>query len=469
MVVGLRLFVVLLVPIGTYLLRLFVVFRGTQAPVDLFLYELRTHPSFYLDMTIAGALILGALGFYIGAAKGWLSQQREELKETHDFYRAKIEEEVLRARKLEAVSRLAGGIAHDFNNVLTMVLGNLALVKLSSSLEKETEDRITAAENAILSAKAMTQQLLTFSKGGAPIKKTIEANRFIQEAAEYSARSSKLPCDVSLASPLERIDIDHGQMTQALHQLILNAHHAMPLGGKVRVSGETRTLGPQDDLPLPHGKYVKIAVSDAGVGIPKNHLPNIFDPYFTTKSDGSGLGLTIAHSIVAKHEGYIRVESKEKVGSTFNIYLPISKNPVSEQTKAPAPEAPPNGRVLVMDDEEMIRNMLRTLLSRFGYDVVVASEGGEAVDAYKKASLSANPFDGVILDLTVRDGMGGREAIEQLLEFDPEVKAIVSSGYSTDPIMSAYQDYGFKGVVSKPYGTEELLNTLREVIPEIKA
>ncbi len=459
----------LFVPIGTYLLRLFVVFRGTQAPVDLFFYELRTHSSFYLDMTIAGALILGALGFYIGAAKGWLSQQRDELKETHDFYQAKIAEEVLRAKKLEAVSRLAGGIAHDLNNILTMVLGNLALVKLSSGLEKEAKERITAAEKAILSAKGMTQQLLTFSRGGAPIKKTIEANRFIREAAEFSARNSKLPCDISLASSLERINIDHGQMTQALHQLILNAHHAMPQGGKVRVRGETRTLGPRDDLPLPHGKYVKIAVSDAGVGIPKNHLPNIFDPYFTTKSDGSGLGLTIAHSIVAKHEGCIRVESKEKVGSTFNIYLPISENPVSEQGKAPDPEAPPNGRVLVMDDEEMIRNLLKTLLGRFGYDVVVASTGAEAVDAYKKASLSANPFVGVILDLTVRDGMDGREAIEQLLAFDPEVKAIVSSGYSTDPIMSAYQDYGFKGVVSKPYGTEELLSTLREMIQENRA
>ena len=163
------------------------------------------------------------------------------------------------------------------------------------------------------------------------------------------------------------------------------------------------------------------------------------------------------------------MESKEKVGSTFNIYLPISENPVPERTEAPDPEAPPNGRVLVMDDEEMIRNMLKTLLSRFGYDVVAASDGAEAVDAYKKASLSANPFVGVILDLTVRDGMDGREAIEQLLAFDPEVKAIVSSGYSTDPIMSAYQDYGFKGVVSKPYGTEELLSILREMIQENKA
>jgi signal transduction histidine kinase/CheY-like chemotaxis protein len=430
----------------------------------LFFYELRTHSSFYLDMTIAGALILGALGFYIGVAKGWLSQQREELQETHDFYRARIEEEVLRAKKLEAVSRLAGGIAHDFNNVLTMVLGNLALAKLSAGLEEETEERITAAEKAILSAKSMTQQLLTFSKGGAPIKKTIDANRFIRDAAEFSARSSKLPCDVSLASPLDRIDIDHGQMTQALHQLILNAHHAMPQGGKVRVSGEARTLGPRDDLPLPHGKYVKIAVSDAGVGIPESHLPNIFDPYFTTKSAGGGLGLTIAHSIVAKHEGCIRVESKEKVGSTFNVYLPISENPVLEPAAAPAPENPPNDRVLVMDDEEMIRSMLENLLGRFGYDVVVASDGAETVKAYKEASLSAKPFDGVILDLTVRDGVGGREAIQQLLAFDPEVKAIVSSGYSTDPIMSAHQDYGFKGVVSKPYNTQDLLKTLRQVI-----
>ncbi|MBI2881182.1 MAG: response regulator [Candidatus Tectomicrobia bacterium] len=454
------------VPVGTYLLRLFVVFRGTVAPIEFFLYEFRVHSPFYLYMTVASSLILGAIGFYVGAAKGWLSQQRVALEETHDFYQARIEEEVLRAQKMEAVSLLAGGIAHDFNNILTVILGNLALARVSLHPQGETDEILAAAEMATLSAKELTQQLLTFSKGGAPIKTTTSTAEFIREVAQFASRGSNVRCEVLTPPDLSPVDIDASQITQVLNNLIINARQAMPEGGTVQIRAENRSLGQTDGVPLPAGDYVKIAVSDHGVGIPERHLLKIFDPYFTTKPDGSGLGLTIAHSIITKHDGYIRVESQEGVGTTFTLYLPVSHKEIPRQGKREDRPTTGGGKILVMDDEEMIRRFLQDLLGRIGYEPHVAGDGREAIALYQEARKTGRPFDCVIMDLTVPGGLGGKETIKRLLEIDPRVKAIVSSGYSNDPILSSYKKYGFKGIVVKPYRPHELEVALEQVIRE---
>ena len=377
----------------------------------------------------------------------------------------KMKENMLRAQKLESVGVLAGGLAHDFNNLLTAILGNISLAMLDAPPEEGISRYLEFAEKATTRAQNLTQQLLTFSRGGAPVKKTLSADKLIEDSAAFALRGSKSRCDFKIDSGLWTIEADEGQLGQVINNLIINADQAMPEGGTITVSGENVTLSKDNPLLLKPGSYIRISVADQGSGIPKDHLEKIFDPYFTTKHKGSGLGLATSYSIIERHEGHITVESAPGAGALFSIYLPAS--PVWT-----APAAPDTsrtlirgaGRILIMDDEDLVRAVLSKSLTTLGYDVVCTQEGKEAVSVYEQAQQSGKRFDAVILDLTIPGGMGGQETMMNLREIDPGVKAIVSSGYSGDPVMANFRKYGFSGIVAKPYTLKMLSEIVHAVI-----
>ena len=378
--------------------------------------------------------------------------------------RKRMEEELLKVQKLESIGVLAGGIAHDLNNLLTAVVGNISLARLYED-PSEKNRRLAEAERASMRIKDLTQQLLTFSRGGAPIRKTASIAGLLRDSARFVLRGSNVLCEFSIADDLWIVEIDEGQMNQVISNIIINADQVMASGGTVKVSAENMTVGTEHGLPLTDGEYVKISIEDHGIGIPEAELPKIFDPFFTTKQAGSGLGLATSYSIVEKHDGHITVESGLGVGTTFHIYIPAAPEQVLTQEKRE--EKKPitgEGKILVMDDEKHVRDLAAEMLSSLGYRVTTAIDGAEAIELYKNSRYSGNPFDAVILDLTVPGGMGGKEAVQKLMEIAPEVKAIVSSGYSNDPVLSDFRQYGFEGAIAKPYKTRELSVLLHKAI-----
>ncbi|MGQ9611009.1 MAG: hybrid sensor histidine kinase/response regulator [bacterium] len=377
----------------------------------------------------------------------------------------RMEEDILRMQKLESIGILAGGIAHDFNNILTGILGNISLAKINIDPEHESYERLTEAEKATYQAKSLTQQLLTFSSGGSPILKTTLINDLLIESVNFILSGSKVRAEFYISDDLNPVNIDKGQINQVINNIILNAVQAMPSGGIIKVYAENASLKEGLVSNLKPGNYVKISIQDNGIGIPKEHLPKIFDPYFTTKQKGSGLGLTISYAIIKKHNGHIEVDSELGKGTTFHIYLPAS----TEQAQIEKEEKEQDiiygeGNILIMDDEKLIRELVQFLLIKIGYKTEVASHGEEAIELYKRSIETGKPFDAVIMDLTIPGGMGGEETIKKLLEIDPKVKAIVSSGYSNDPIMADYAKYGFSGVIAKPYKIKELSKVLHDII-----
>jgi len=380
--------------------------------------------------------------------------------------RKQLEEQFLQAQKMEAVGTLAGGIAHDFNNILTAILGNIGLAALDNKIGPRVQDRLAQAEAACLRAQALSQQLLTFAKGGAPVKKLFSVAELLTESIPFTCVGSPVKGETTFPENLWWIEADPGQIGQAFQNLTINAIQAMPIGGTIKVWAENLTLGTASGLPLSAGRYIKISVRDQGMGIPAEHLPRIFDPYFTTKQKGSGLGLASAYAIIKKHHGHIAVESKPGVETTFHIYLPAVDQQVTPQPEEDRELLVGTGKILVMDDEEMVREVLGGMLSRLGYEVDFASDGSQAIEKYVKAKETNQPFDAVILDLTIPGGMGGKKAIKELLKIDPQAKAIVSSGYSDDPIMADFQKYWFSGVIAKPYKIAELGKVLNKVLLE---
>ena len=375
----------------------------------------------------------------------------------------RLEEERQKASKLESVGLLAGAIAHDFNNILTAIMGNISLAKLYTSAGEQVFDRLEEAERAALWAKDLTQQLLTFSKGGAPVKRPIEIGSVVRDSAEFASRGSNILCEVSVNAQVI-VEADEGQIRQVVHNLGLNAQQAMPEGGRVWVSIDEVRRTAYDGHGLVPGRYAEVVCRDEGVGISKENQARIFDPYFTTKLKGSGLGLATSYSIVRKHNGIITVESEPGQGAAFRILLPASDMRLPSLVDTVGRVRRGHGRILIMDDESFIRDVLGRLFTHFGYEVGYAKDGAEALAAYKGAVEEDRPYHVVIMDLVIPGGMGGREAVRKLLEFDPKAKVIVSSGYSNDPIMANYRHYGFCEAVSKPYRNEELRTVVQKVL-----
>jgi PAS domain S-box-containing protein len=378
----------------------------------------------------------------------------------------RLEDESLKAQKLESLSVLAGGIAHDFNNLLAGILGNVSFAKLLILDNHQALKRLNECENASLRARDLTSQLLTFARGGEPVRKLVSLPPLITDSANFALRGSNVLCRFDFSEDIRSIEADEGQLNQVINNLVINAHQAMPEGGEIVISARNVDVTPAQGLPLGEGRYVMIEVRDSGNGIAPGVLPRIFDPYFTTKSGGSGLGLASAYSIVKRHHGFIMAESSPGQGAVFRFYLPAS------ESSGAAPEIPVaadkttrfEGRVLVMDDEEIIRSVAAEILAHLGFEVVTCSDGGEAVRIFRDAMDEGRPYDVVIMDLTVPGGQGGKETIRQLCALEAGVRAIVSSGYSNDPVMANYVEYGFSGAVSKPFRVEEMAAVIARVL-----
>ncbi len=376
--------------------------------------------------------------------------------------RKRLEEEMLRAQKLESLGVLAGGIAHDFNNALTAILNNIAVARMSAVHDK-TRKLLSAAESAALMARNLTRQLLTFAKGGGPVRKLLHLPDVVKEAASFSLAGSNVKCDFRMAPDLWPAHVDEGQITQVISNLVINAHQAMPDGGTITVSAENAVFAPDAPPPALEGSYVKLTVSDQGAGVPEEHASRIFDPYYTTKEQGSGLGLATAYSIIRKHGGWIDVESRPGEGASFCIHLPASPD---ETVDDAGKETPPPGRaarILLLEDDAMIAESLAMALEESGFRAEVATEGADAVRMYRAAFEAGRPFDAVVMDLTVPEGMGGRETLDVLRGIDPGVRAIATSGYSNNPVMTDYREHGFLGALEKPYRIEDLLAMLKSI------
>ena len=383
--------------------------------------------------------------------------------------RQRNEAERRKAETLEQLGLLAGGIAHDFNNLLTAIIGNISLASLLLPPNDEMATRLNDAKNASMRARDLAQQLLTFARGGAPIKKTASIGRLIQDTVSFSLRGTHSRSEFTFGADLWAAEIDPGQISQVIANLVVNADQAMPNGGTLRVHCDNFVYNSDTTPNIPDlapGDYIRVNIRDEGVGIPDSYLKRIFDPYFTTKPKGTGLGLATTYSIVKNHNGLITVESEVHRGSTFTIYLPAARNVElpAEPPRTINPVVAGTGRVLVVDDEEAIRALVEYTLSHLGYEVSEAETALDGVNLYREKLEAGERFDLVILDLTLPGGMGGKEALKRLIEIDPTVNAIVSSGYAMDATMSRYQDFGFRGVIAKPYEAAELGRVVHDVI-----
>ena len=377
----------------------------------------------------------------------------------------RLEEELRRNQNLQSLGLLAGGIAHDFNNMLTGITGNLSLVERMLDADGEEIELVQEAQNAAKKTKNLTQQLMTFARGGAPVKETASVEELITDTTGLSLRGSKTRPAYRFPDDLWVVDIDRGQIGQVIQNLVLNADQAMPQGGTLDIAAENVEFAAGNPLRLEAGIYVKISFADQGIGIPQEILPNIFDPYFTTKPAGHGLDLAISHSIITRHGGHISAQSEQGVGTTLSILLPASEEQkATEEKSAEKPSAPMGGRILLMDDDEVIHQVVGRMLNSLGYDVEAALDGDEALQAYRTAQEMEKPYDVVIMDLTIPGGMGGEEAVKRLHAIDPRARVIVSSGYSNDPVMANYADYGFCGMMRKPVDLKDLDNTVQKAL-----
>jgi signal transduction histidine kinase/ActR/RegA family two-component response regulator len=394
-----------------------------------------------------------------------VQERTNELNQSTMQLRAEItqrelmEEELLRARKLESLGVLAGGIAHDFNNFLTVVQGNTEIAKAKLEPWHPVQEILDLTATTCLRAAFLSSQLLTFAKGGAPVRRVVSLARLLFDAVQLARAGAPISISVHVPDDLYFAEVDPSQIAQVFHNILLNARQAMPEGGIIEVAAAN-----VESSRFDVGPRIRISVRDYGCGIAPDHLSRIFDPYFTTKPGGTGLGLATSYSIIARHDGHISVESKPGEGATFVIELPACR-------EKPAPETPVapgirtgKERILVMDDEEALRALLRTVLADLGYEVQAARDGAEAIALYERAKSDRHPFDAVLLDLTVSGGMGGREAAARLKEIDPSAKLIVSSGYSDSPVMAEYRQFGFEAVLPKPWTATELSRVLRMVI-----
>lgn len=373
----------------------------------------------------------------------------------------RLEIELQRTAKLESIGILAGGIAHDFNNILTSIIGNITLARKTCNKKNifDVDRKLKEAEKASLRARKLTQQLLTYSKGGEPVKSTASVKEILEETVDFATIGSNITTGLKIDDDIWNIEVDAGQIGQVINNLAINAVQAMPNGGSLTITASNCNLECEKYKSLKPGKYVVIKITDTGEGIDRQTLNKIFDPFFTTKSKGTGLGLTTSIGIIKNHNGYLTVDSKSGKGSTFTIYLPATEKKPKDKVVMPVKESC-SGQVLLMDDDQSLAGVVTEMLETLGYSVTVAKNGEEAVSIYKTMLHKKNKPDVVILDLTIPGGMGGKDVVKELLKIEPEANCVVSSGYSSDPIMARYKEYGFKGVLAKPYSFKELANTL---------
>ncbi|MBI5499518.1 MAG: PAS domain S-box protein [Deltaproteobacteria bacterium] len=368
--------------------------------------------------------------------------------------------DMLRIERLQSLGVLAGGIAHDFNNLLAAILGNVGLGKLYAGPGSQIGDLLEEAEKATLRAKDLTRQLLTFARGGEPARRTTALGALVRDAAQFALHGSTSRCEFDIAPDLYQAEVDPGQISQVVHNLVLNAAQAMEGGGSIEIACRNAAVAPGDALPLAPGPYVTVAVRDHGPGVPADRLATIFEPYFTTKPRGTGLGLTIVHSIVLKHDGHVRVESRAGEGSTFVLWLPASMNAAEPPPPVARTALGGTGRVLLMDDDPAVLDVAAQMLRHLGYEVDTATDGATALRLYRDAHAAARSYEAVLLDLTVPGGMGGAEAVRRILALDPEAVAIACSGYSSDPILANPRAFGFRDALAKPYDISALGRTL---------
>ncbi len=393
-----------------------------------------------------------------------LTQLVHQLSSEHQ----QVEDQLIKTNRIESVAVLAGGIAHDFNNILTTILGNVSLAKMLAPQDEKLVRRLSNAERAILRAQDLTRQLLTMTTDHQSAKQLASVCDVIREAVDFSLRGSPIRYELALPSGVWPVEMAPGQISQVIHNLMINAEHAMPDGGVIHVQVENRRVAPPlptDLQTLVPGPYVHIAIQDCGTGIEAAHLPSIFVPYFTTKTEGSGLGLASAYAIMTRHHGTIYAESEVGVGTTFHLYLPAS--PTRQMTRPDTFEPPimsGTRHILIMEDDEALHDVVGGMLDIFGYEVVLTQDGHETLTAYLQAREAGAPFDAVILDLTIPGGMGARKTVDELLAIDPQVKAIVASGYATDPVLADFESYGFSGSIAKPYCAKQLHQILCEVL-----
>lgn len=374
-----------------------------------------------------------------------------------------LENELFKVQKLESLGLLAGGIAHDFNNILTAILANISLATCLIPPANAANTRLVQAEKAADRAADLARQLLTFAKGGKPIKKTVAPAKLLVESANFALHGASVSCEFDLPGDLWAIEADPGQINQVVNNLVVNAVQAMTGGGRIRISSENIHYADEESLPLGKGRYVRISVNDSGVGIPEEIRQKIFDPYFTTKPYGNGLGLATSYSIIRNHGGHITVASTPGKGTTFMIYLPASDKNLSETRVENVVLTGSSGKILVMDDEEMIRNVAAEMARHMGYQPVSCESGDKAVSLYREALESGETFHAVIMDLTIPGGMGGQEALQHLIALDPGVRAIASSGYSDCRSIAEFREHGFRGVLPKPYTIREFHRALHDV------
>jgi PAS domain S-box-containing protein len=378
--------------------------------------------------------------------------------------RKRNEEERLTTSKLESLGTLAGGIAHDLNNILTVISGNIGLAQIEAPNDAGSLlSFLSKAGQAAQHAAHLSSQLLTFSKGGAPLKRVASISELLAQAAEFSLYGSNLRADIDIPVDLWKAEVDSGQIEQVINALMINAREAMPHGGTVRISARNVELEGKPGVLVPPGRYVKIRIADRGEGIAEDLATKIFDPYFTTKPTGSGLGLSIGYSIVKKHGGMLHLENSSPEGSTFAFYLPATDRDLT----VPLPQVSErvfnfnHQKVLVMDDEAAIRDLTSQLLGTLGYEVTAVPDGMEAVKAYERALRRGENFQAVILDATIRGGMGGLATMERLRSVDPNVNAIICSGYSDEAALSQFLAYGFRSALPKPFTRRELADALQ--------
>ncbi len=378
--------------------------------------------------------------------------------------RSRLEAELQRASKLESVGILAGGIAHDFNNILAIVMGNLTLAQLDAGTGAAALRWLKEAERGTLRARDLTQQLLTFAKGGDPVRTAVLLPEIVREAAKFALHGSTVRGEFEIADDLWAAEVDGGQISQVIQNLVINAVQAMRGGGSLRITLHNEELSADPPAPLAAGRYLRLSIADTGTGIRPEHLARIFDPYFTTKEHGSGIGLATVYSIIRKHQGHVTVESELGKGTTFHLWLPAAKEAPAAVAVSRSPFELMQGRILFMDDEEPIRQMVTVLLGRLGLTVKTVADGAELVREFGAARAGGQPYDLVMMDLTVPGGMGGQEAMRQLREIDPNVRAVVSSGYSGDPVLANFREHGFCGIVPKPYRVADLAKVLQAAL-----